>query len=227
MKQLTSPTPKTRKAPFLVIDKVRNAIFDNSLHPGDRLLEGELAKRFQVSRSPVREALLALEKEGTVIVAPYKGAMVKPMSPGEVLDIAELRLALIALAARPAHRHLSPADFDLAYRLARKANAAKGAKEYAWHNRRFWDLVFEKAHRPILWEMFTQLDDRMTRYFALLIRLFPNPAGRSRQQEVFLEIYRQGKVAQAVRAFRKVYLAVVDQVINHLEKAGGWSQRLR
>ena len=77
-------------------------------------MEVDLAQKFEVSRSPVREALLALEKEGTGIVSPYKGAIVKPLSAAEVLDIAELRLALISPALEPAHGHLSPGDFDLA-----------------------------------------------------------------------------------------------------------------
>jgi DNA-binding GntR family transcriptional regulator len=64
------------------------------------------------------KALFALEKEGTVVMEPFKGATLKPLSPEEALDIAELRLSLITLAIKPAHRHLSPADFDLAYRLA-------------------------------------------------------------------------------------------------------------
>jgi DNA-binding FadR family transcriptional regulator len=64
--------------------------------PGDRLVEVELAEKFEVSRQPVREALLALQKEGTVIMNPYKGAMVKPLSVAEVEDIAGLRLALIS-----------------------------------------------------------------------------------------------------------------------------------
>jgi len=57
---------------------------------------------------------MALEKEGTVITEPYGGAVVKPLSAEEVSDIAELKLALITLAAKPAYRHLSPTDFDLA-----------------------------------------------------------------------------------------------------------------
>jgi DNA-binding GntR family transcriptional regulator len=207
---------ETTKAPFLVIGEVRNAILDGIFKPGDRLLEGDLAERFQVSRSPVREALLALEKEGTVFMAPYKGAIVKPLSPEEVWDIAELRLALVGLAAKPAHRNLSPADFDLAYQLAKKANAAKGVREYVELSRRFWDVLFQKAQRPILWEMFTQLDDRMTRYFSLLPKLYPTPASRPRHQEVLIEIYRKGKIDEALRAFRKIYLEVVERVISYL-----------
>jgi DNA-binding GntR family transcriptional regulator len=134
-------------------------------------VEVELAEKFEVSRSPVREALLALEKEGTVIMSPYKGAMVKPLSAAEVLDIAELRLALISLALKPAHRHLSPADFDLAYDLAKRITRTKSGKEAFECNRRFWDIIFRKAERPILWETFWNLDDSMTRYYPPLLQL--------------------------------------------------------
>ena len=102
------------KTPFLVVQKIRDAILDETFKPGERLPESALGEMFKVSRSPVREALLALESEGTVIMEPYKGATVKPLSPEEGLDIAELRLSLITLAVKPAYRHLSPADFDLA-----------------------------------------------------------------------------------------------------------------
>jgi DNA-binding GntR family transcriptional regulator len=208
---------ENEKVPFLVVKKIRDAILDETFKPGDRLPEAELAEMFEVSRSPIREALFALEKEGAVIMAPYKGAIVKPLSAEEALDIAELRLPLIALAAKLAHRHLSPADFDLAYGLAKQATRSKSAKEHFEHNRRFWDIIFEKTQRPILRETFRQLDDRMTRYNPLLLKLFPDPATRPRQREVLIEFYRKGKVDEALRAFRKIYLDVIHQVIDHLE----------
>src|SRR6516162_9462272 len=89
---------ETEKAPLLVVKRIREAILDEVFKPGDHLGEAELAEKFKVSRSPVRETLLALQREGTFIIAPNKGAIVKPLSEAEVLDIAELRLALISLA---------------------------------------------------------------------------------------------------------------------------------
>jgi DNA-binding GntR family transcriptional regulator len=151
---------------------------------------------------------------------PYKGATVKPLSAEEALDIAELRLALIALAAKPAHRHLSPADFDLAYGLAKQITRSNNAKEYFEYDRRFWYLIFEKAQRPVLWEVFRQLDDRLTRYNPLVLKLFPDPATRPRQREVFIEFLREGKVDEAVRAFKKIYSEVVHRIIDHLETQG-------
>ena len=211
---------ETEKAPFLVVKKIRDAILDETFKPGDWLPEAELGERFGVSRSPVREALLGLEKEGTVIMEPYKGATVKPLSPEEALDIAELRLSLITLAVKPAHRHLSPAEFDLAYRLAKQASRSNSAKEHFEYDRRFWDIIFEKAQRPILWQVFRQLDDRMTRYNPLFLKLFPDPATRPRQREVLIEFLREGKIDEAVRAFKKIYLEVVHQIIEHLEAEG-------
>jgi hypothetical protein len=75
------------------------------------------------------------------------------------------------LAAKSAFPYLAPADFDLAWRLAKKVTQTKSAKEYFEDNRRFWDIIFEKTKRPILCEVFRQLDDRSTRYNPLLLKL--------------------------------------------------------
>jgi DNA-binding GntR family transcriptional regulator len=60
-------TQGTEKVPFLVVKRVHEAILDEVFKPGDHLVEVGLAEKFEVSWSPVREALLALEKEGTLI----------------------------------------------------------------------------------------------------------------------------------------------------------------
>jgi DNA-binding GntR family transcriptional regulator len=222
LRNMKNETAQVEKTATVLIRKIRDAILDDVFKPGDWLPELDLAKRFEVSRSPIREALQALEKEGTVITEPYKGAVVKPLSQEEVLDIAELRLAVITLAAKAAYRHLSPADFDLAYGLAKQITRSHSAKEHFECNRRFWEIIFEGTRRPIRWEVFRQLDDRMARYYPSFHKLFPDPAKRPRQQEVLIDFYRKGKVDDAVRAFKKAYLEVVHQIIDRLnsEDAG-------
>jgi DNA-binding GntR family transcriptional regulator len=219
MRQLPIQNKHTEieKTPTVVIRKIHDAILDEVFKPGDWLPESDLATRFEVSRSPVREALHALEKEGTVMTEPYKGAIVKPLSPEEALDIAEIRLALITLAAKPAHRHLSPADFERAHGLAKQITRSNSAKEHFEYNRRFWDVIFKKTQRPVLWEVFRRLDDRSIRYNPLLLKLFPDPATRPRIREVLIELYRKGKVADALRGFKQTYLVMTQQVIHHLQ----------
>jgi DNA-binding GntR family transcriptional regulator len=217
VQQRSNDEQESEKAIFVVVRKLRDAILDETFKPGDRLPEEQVGKMFNVSRSPVREVLLALEKEGTVVMEPYKGATVKALSPEEALDIAELRLSLITLAAKPAYRHFSPSDFDLAYGLAKQTTRTNSAREYFECDRRFWDIIFEKAQRPILWEVFRQLDSRLTRYNPLVLKLFPDPATRPPQREVLIEFFRQGKVDEALRGFKKIYLQVVHQIIDHLQ----------
>ena len=211
-----SETEESEKVPFFLVKRVREAILDEVFQPGDRLLEVDLAEKFEVSRQPVREALLALEKEGTVIMSPYKGAMVKPLSVAEVTDIAELRLELISLALKPAHRHLTPADFDHAYDLAKRIRRTKIGREAFECNRRFWDIILKKAERPILRETFWNLDDRMIRYYPPLLELYSTPESRPRQPEALIENYRKGKIAEAFQVFKKIYLKMIDQLIDRL-----------
>jgi DNA-binding GntR family transcriptional regulator len=174
-----------------------------------------------MSRSPVREALQALVNEGTLTAAPYRRAIVKPLSPEEGLEIAELGLALISLPAKPAYPHLSLADFELAEKFARRMNRTQDPIELFEEVVRFWHIIFEKAQRPILLEVFEQLERRTTRYVPLLVDLFPDPEKRPQHREVFLSFYRKGKVTEAVRAFRKVYLKQIDIVIDHLRSRPG------
>jgi DNA-binding GntR family transcriptional regulator len=91
------------KAPSLVIKQIRECILDGLYKPGDRLPEAELAAKFKLSRSPIRKALQALENKGTVLAVPYSWAIVKPRSAEEVLDMTEIRFALIpsGRSARP------------------------------------------------------------------------------------------------------------------------------
>jgi DNA-binding GntR family transcriptional regulator len=147
----------------------------------------------------------------------YTRALVRPLSPAEASEIAEIKLALIGQALTPAHPHLASADLDLAYELAKRITRANRATEAFECNRHFWDLTFEKAHRPILLEVFTKLDYRMARYYPLMLELYPTPESRPRQLEALIELYREGEIAEALRAFKKIYLEVVDQLTDHLK----------
>jgi DNA-binding GntR family transcriptional regulator len=108
-----------------------------------------------------REALLALEKEGTVIMSPHMGASVKRLSPEEVLDIAEVRLALISLALKPAYRHLSLADFDHAHDLAKRITRSNSARDHFEYHSQFWDgiLLRRHEHEKRGWNEYAESED--------------------------------------------------------------------
>ncbi|HTD20246.1 MAG TPA: GntR family transcriptional regulator [Ktedonobacteraceae bacterium] len=75
------------------------AIIEGRLHPGDDLNTVDLSKQFQTSRTPVKEALLLLEKEGLVTIAPYRRPFVAQVGLEEVREIYQVRANLLMLTA--------------------------------------------------------------------------------------------------------------------------------
>lgn len=107
-----TPLPEASTAD-LVADRLREAILDGTLRPGDRLVETDLAERFAVSRGPIREAIRLLAPEGLVVLRRNRGAVVASPTFDDVLEVYAARLTLGALALRHAtqtHAGQSP-DF--------------------------------------------------------------------------------------------------------------------
>ena len=83
---------------------VKERILEGAYPGGELLSEGEVAEALEVSRTPVREAFLLLEAEGLMRLYPKRGALVVPVSPGEVRDLMDTRLLVERDAARRAAR---------------------------------------------------------------------------------------------------------------------------
>ncbi|OYW98884.1 MAG: GntR family transcriptional regulator, partial [Rhizobiales bacterium 32-66-8] len=75
-------------------ETIRDEILTCRLMPGEEVREQELASRYEVSRQPVREALLRLERERLIIVNPRQGYQVNPISVSDARDLFRFRLAL-------------------------------------------------------------------------------------------------------------------------------------
>jgi DNA-binding GntR family transcriptional regulator len=81
-------------------DVLRERIASGELRGGDRLIEARLASQLEVSRGPVREALRLLSAEGLVREEPRRGMFVMQLTPDDVRDIYDLRIAIESRAAR-------------------------------------------------------------------------------------------------------------------------------
>ena len=74
-----------------IFQLIRQDILTCTLSPGEELREAELARRYQVSKTPVRDALQKLELEGLIEIEPRRGHRVRPISMSDAEDILELR----------------------------------------------------------------------------------------------------------------------------------------
>ena len=94
----------------VVYRRLVRAIVELELEPGRQLRERQLAEQMGVSKTPIREAIVRLEKEGLVTVAPYRGAIVRGYSHSDVREIYELRELLEGFCARRAAMQINESD---------------------------------------------------------------------------------------------------------------------
>lgn len=92
--ETSSPALGNRLLRETVYEQLRAEMISCKLAPGTEMREAELAARFDMSKSPVRDALMRLEREGLVITSPRQGYRVAPVSLTDVLDMFHLRAAL-------------------------------------------------------------------------------------------------------------------------------------
>jgi len=99
-------------ASIRVAGELRRLILSGSLAPSSRLGADFLAQRMGTSRTPVREALLLLEREGLVENLPNRGAVVRSFDASDLLDLYEVRSVIEPLAALRAAERAGPADLE-------------------------------------------------------------------------------------------------------------------
>ncbi len=153
--------PKLRKIstrPSRLADQVYGrlmaAILDGTIGQGDRLIQEKLAEDLAVSRTPVREALLRLEREGVIEQAGRKGFVVKTVSEGMIRSIYQAREAVEGYAARVVAERSDPDTIDrLAARIARLGPASNIESSYE-ANRLAHRAIVEATGNEYLVELF-------------------------------------------------------------------------
>jgi DNA-binding GntR family transcriptional regulator len=113
----------------VVYRKLRRAIVRGDLAQGAAVSETELAKRLEVSKTPVRHALTRLAQEGLLVSTPHKGAVVTSLTSGDLEEIYCLRGRLEGLAARTAAERLTDEDARVLPALLDELQAATAARD--------------------------------------------------------------------------------------------------
>jgi DNA-binding GntR family transcriptional regulator len=108
MENGTNNTTKKERIYLLL----RDAIINEKLKPGERLNISKIAKKYEMSESPVREALQALAQDGYVKAIPFAGFEVMNISLDDVRQIFEIRIQLEPFAAKQAVRHMTNVDIE-------------------------------------------------------------------------------------------------------------------
>ncbi|MGK0149644.1 GntR family transcriptional regulator [Pseudomonas putida] len=132
---------------------LREAILDGTIGVGVQLKQEALAKRFGVSRIPVREALKRLEAEGLVRHVARQGSVVAAKSIDELVETLDIRIALETRALRLAIPNLTDTDFAAAYEVLQRYEASEVPREWAELNLEFHTVLYRACNRPTLLKM--------------------------------------------------------------------------
>jgi len=127
-----------------VADQLRDEILDGRLPAGTRLLETDLARRFGVSRGPVRDALAELSRAGLAVDLPRRGTFVSSLTERDLSEVYVIRRAIEEAAVELAVEHASEGEVEAMYAALRETELAyaSGDLAVAWEA----DMAFHRCY---------------------------------------------------------------------------------
>lgn len=185
-----------------VYDSVRQDIIDLTLPPGMHLREGDLAQRYSVSKTPVREALLRLKKDGLVDIITYRGAVVTGYTHNDLVEIYQLRELLEGSCAREAANSMSVDEIVQLGQIVRisKERLVEGREDLLPDLfNRFDDLIYRQTTNARLVEFLTYLDAHLRRIGNLTVGI---PGRLDKSVDQHIEIYDAIAIRNAEEAER-------------------------
>lgn len=212
-----------------VYQQLRDDIISGALAPGAVLREAELAPRFGVSKTPLRDALVRLEKDGFVTIPPYRSAVVVGYSRTDLREIYELRELLEGACARQAASYISA---DALAELARIVRASAGcvaggeviegrAEELAELHDQFDLVMYAQSRNSRIAEMVGNIRGHIKRIGRLTAGIPGRLAKSVPEHQAIYEaiVQRDGAAAEALMR-RHILSVMADQLTSIAETSG-------
>lgn len=200
--------------------KLRQEIVTATLPPGYVLREAELAARFGVSKTPLREAFVRLEKDGFVQIAPYRSAVVTGYSQQDLREIYEVRELLEGQCAREAAVSIATEDLAALNRIVRDSAAAFEAGETGRLTAlldEFDVVLYAQSRNGRITAMLENIRDHVTRIGRLTVAI-PGRMGTSVQEhQAIYEAIVQRDGPRAETLMRQHILSVMADQLASLD----------
>lgn len=181
-------------------EAIAESVFSGEFAPGARLDEQQLAQRYSVSRTPVREALRLLATSGLIDIKSRRGAFVTEVSPAQLEELFVAMGELEATCARLAAMSMAPTErrrlhalHDRMGELAKDGNAADFAEaNYAFHT-----MIYAGAHNQVLAEMTSALRRRLSPFRRVQFNLEGRPPRSHSEHDAVVRAIVSGNAAAA------------------------------
>ena len=163
-----------------VLDTLRKSIIAGAFAPGDHLAEGNLARQLAVSRAPVREAMMQLEREGLLVFDKRGAARVKVFTEDDFDEIFTLRLHLETMAARLACRNFTEADNQRFLHNIERTRTASQLLELTLIDVEFHDLLIQTSRHSRLLTCWSTLRHPLEYWLARMQGRVESPLSKTR-----------------------------------------------
>lgn len=208
--------PQTRDAYTLILAAIDSGIY----RPGERLVESELAERFGVSRTPIREALQRLETQ-SLLARDGRSLIVASLDHNQLSELYVVRAELEALAARLAAKHATPEEVRVLKEMVANDHSLLGDPEaMSRANRRFHKQVHLASHNRYL----VQQLELVHRSMALLATTSLAAEGRDEaalsEHTGIVRAIEAGDVEAAARALRTHISNAFETRLMHVAVGG-------
>jgi DNA-binding GntR family transcriptional regulator len=159
----SAPLRRATTTPDLIAETLRDEILRGAVEPGAPLRQEELADRFQVSRIPVRDALLRLEAQGLVHVYPNRGAFVVSLSTSEVREIYDMRILLEGDLIERAVPRMTATDWRRIDAAHAESSRTAGTPDWGDADWAFHRALYEPSGRARQLDLVEQLRSTVAR----------------------------------------------------------------
>ncbi len=203
-----------------IADGIKEDIFNGYYKLGEPLKEIVLAKKYESSKTPVKEALRYLEGIGFVEIISYKGARVKNMNKGEVLSLYNILGALEGLAARGATPNLNKKHYEKLDKYAGLLETYFQENEpakYEKTNLVFHSIIFEDLDDTKLTELFNQIREQLQRYRPVTRRYMDRFQEVVSDHRKLIEAFVQEDAEKAEGVIRRHYERSGEIIVGLLE----------
>lgn len=199
----------------LVVEAIREKILSGDIKAGEPLRQAALAEELNVSRIPIREALLQLEAEGLVNFEPHKGATATSLSASQVDEVFELRALLESELLKHSIPLLTEEDFTEAEDLISQMETLSGEHTNASGelNYRFHSMLYSKAERPQTAELADALIKNSLRYVRMHLLLVDHGETTAQEEhKELLDLCRSKAVDKACEFLKSHILSAKDDI---------------
>lgn len=200
----------------MVASVIREGILTATFRPGERLRQDELARRLDVSRMPVRSALLQLESEGLVDFHPHRGAIVAQLDSDQVRQIYEIRAHLETLAIEKAITSMTQERFAKLEELAARLDAESEGDRFIKSRVEFYDFLYDKDRNSMLVGLIERLRSDVGRYWLRLRVAGDAQAGSHRE---LLKLVGQSDVAGAQKYLHDHLMRVCERLCELIDES--------